>query len=434
MRISTLCGVLSTALLVAALSAATPAVAATPAPSVATAVPVYPSDISTDNYSAGWSSVDALGSSTFAAARRTATGGQKWVLDIENKAANPIEMTPEGLLLHADGAAGLSPSSTPPTGKARVLYYLGSGGYPSMDAAAHTLADLQSTLRWTVALPDLLTAVGGGGPSIEFTAQKEVASGVWHVVSGFVNCGTSGYTEVLAAYDLSSCGEWGVNSRVDLNGSPSLVAGQLQYYNSGRTTADFLAAFGDYDVVAFGPNVGRFQGPQGSTLVSSLSAFGGTYSFVEELVPQTVAGAPAADETGLQQVVAAQSLGVVTIPEELPPTGDLTSVHSWSWDDHDGWVDVYGYSSATFLGSFRVSNGAVDLSGLSIAGLGSGVHHLVLVGQSSGGMAVYQITIAGLAATGDESAVFVIAAGGLIGLGALLLVLGRRRRQGAHTR
>jgi hypothetical protein len=338
-----------------------------------------------------------------------------------------------GLLLHADSSAGLGPGTTPPTGKARIFYYLGSGGYPAMDAASPTLADLESTLSWTIALPDVLVATGSGGPSIEFTAQKEVAAGVWHVVSGFVNCSYAATID-FAVYDISSCGMWGANSRVGVGGTPSLLTGQTQYYNSGLTTADFLTAFGDYSLVAFGPNVGRYQGPQGSTIVSSLSAFGSTYSFVEAVVPQTAAGAPAATTAELEQVITTSSMPVTTIAEPVQATDDLSAKHPWTWDEHDGWVDVYGFSNATYLGTFRVSNGLVDLSGLSLASLGAGVHHLVLTGQSSGASAVYIVTIAGLAATGTEPVPYLVAAGSLAVAGVVLTVLGRRRRRGVHSR
>lgn len=64
---------------------------------------------------------------------------------------------------------------------------------------------------------------------------------------------------------------------------------------------------------------------------------------------------------------------------------DLSDFSAWLiWTGADSRVDVYGYSTPTYLGSFPVVAGQAQLSGLDLAALGEGEHHLLIVGQQSG--------------------------------------------------
>ncbi|CAN5233671.1 hypothetical protein BH09ACT1_BH09ACT1_06600 [soil metagenome] len=61
----------------------------------------------------------------------------------------------------------------------------------------------------------------------------------------------------------------------------------------------------------------------------------------------------------------------------------------------DSWVDVWAYSTPTFIGTFPVVDGILQISGADVSALASGSHHLVFVGQTSRTHQVVALTVAG---------------------------------------
>lgn len=146
---------------------------------------------------------------------------------------------------------------------------------------------------------------------------------------------------------------------------------------------------------------------------------------------QQPASPPAADTNQLTTLIAQGNLDVSSTTSTFVPLGgtidnpldslDVSKAFSgtlpWS-DGTDSFVDVYAYSSPTFLGTFPVINGKVQLSGLDLSALRSGGHHLVFQGQTSGAVQVMAVTVAEtLAATGLNLAL-------PLGLTSILILLG----------
>jgi hypothetical protein len=365
-----------TAAVLAALGACAlvlPATAATAPTSVQ--LPVYPSDFSTTNFSTA--AFDGYGAEFSA----LPAAGTKFTLDIENKPQATWAHTSEGLRLN-----GVDPLAT--AAKVRFMYYVGSGGFPAVDSAETTVADLFSTGGWRVQYP----VEGDGVAGIDFSAQALIG-GQYHKVGGFVQCvpvSTPRSTTAFTTQSLASC-RWAVNSRMveTTPGNFTYQAGQYVFDGTtDRTTSDFLDQFGDYEVVAFGPNVGRFAPLSATVVVQSLRAFGTSFAFVEELEPD--ATPPAPDTTALTELL--ESEEVTAQAAEYDPDSESVDIQS-DWTAFDGWVDAWGYSSPTYLGVAPVSFGQVDLGILDVSGLASGPHTIVLIGQSSGSIQAFSIVI-----------------------------------------
>lgn len=150
--------------------------------------------------------------------------------------------------------------------------------------------------------------------------------------------------------------------------------------------------------------------------------------------PKPAAAAPAGDSGGLAvyldgRGVTAQSQTSVGLPAgSLNPGQDYTATLDWT--AADSYVDVYLYSTPTFVGTFPVVNGTakITLSEAVLSELEAGNHTLVVTGQSSGAVQAVSLTVAdALASTGFN-------AGGPLAIAVLLLLLGgallvvRRRR------
>lgn len=150
---------------------------------------------------------------------------------------------------------------------------------------------------------------------------------------------------------------------------------------------------------------------------------------------QPAAAAPVADSTELAAFLAAE--GVTTAPQTsaglpagaLNPALSYTAQVTWA-DASDSFVDVYLYSTPTFVGTFPVVDGVARITlGTNILGqLAAGEHTLVVTGQTSGSVQSVAVNVAAtLAETG-------VAVGGPLAVAAVLLVLGgvfmliRRRR------
>ena len=75
----------------------------------------------------------------------------------------------------------------------------------------------------------------------------------------------------------------------------------------------------------------------------------------------------------------------------------------WSGSSGDQWVDVWAYSTPTYIGTFPVSNGVLKLTGADLSALAAGDHNLVLVGQTSGASEVMGFAIAEPARVPDDN-------------------------------
>jgi hypothetical protein len=150
--------------------------------------------------------------------------------------------------------------------------------------------------------------------------------------------------------------------------------------------------------------------------------------------PQPAAAAPASDSGGLAvyldgRGVTAQSQTSVGLPAgSLDPAEDYTATLDWT--AADSYVDVYLYSTPTFVGTFPVVDGTakITLSEAVLSELEAGNHTLVVTGQSSGSVQAVALTVADvLASTGFNAGGPLTVAVLLVLLGGALLVVRRRR-------
>ena len=149
---------------------------------------------------------------------------------------------------------------------------------------------------------------------------------------------------------------------------------------------------------------------------------------------KAAAPAPAGDSGGLavylkERGVTPQSQASVGLPDgALNPGEDYTAKVAWT--AADSFVDVYLYSTPTFVGTFPVVDGVtqITLSEEVLSELEAGNHTLVVTGQTSGAVQAVALTVAPmLAATGFNGAAPLAVAVILVLLGAALLVVRRRR-------
>jgi len=202
-----------------------------------------------------------------------------------------------------------------------------------------------------------------------------------------------------------------------------------------------------------GESGGEIEGATGNTLLLTEDMVGSTISFVatgtkdgysptsvsyftKDLVTapkKAAAPAPVANSSDLSAYLEAHfappvGADVVGLPlAGLNPGKDYTA--NVAWYSGDSFVDVYAYSTATYIGTFAVVDGAVqvDLTSDQLTALGAGAHTLVAVGQSSGGVNSAGFTVtAVLASTGFDPMVPMGAAAALLVLGGGLMVLRRR--------
>jgi LPXTG-motif cell wall-anchored protein len=149
------------------------------------------------------------------------------------------------------------------------------------------------------------------------------------------------------------------------------------------------------------------------------------------------AAAPVANSDGLaayfaSKGVTAQSPSTAGLPTSLDPSKPYTAKVDWA--ANDSFVDVYVYSTPTFVGTFPVVDGVaqITLSADLLAKLAAGSHTLVVTGQSSGAVQAVSLSVSAvapvssLANTGSEATVPALAAALLLLLGAALVVARRR--------
>lgn len=257
---------------------------ALPAAAAGATVTVLIADISDTNVSAASTKWDAASGATAAALPTT---GTRWALDIENKPKGTSAITADGLVLTVD--------TTPAAKKIRYQYYIGSGGYPAVDAQPHTLNDLLSSeVSWD---QTLLSGETTYGPVFQVQLQRQLTGGSYaRVTVQTVWAPGTGHRDLGA-------GSWFANTAIYADGYPDGASagyatrpGVQVLNNAGSgpgVTADVLKTnFGAFEVVSFGPNLGRDFAY--SYAFQNLTAFGQTFVFSEH----APAPAPTTPSTG----------------------------------------------------------------------------------------------------------------------------------------
>ncbi|MGN6273892.1 MAG: hypothetical protein ACTHMQ_12495 [Protaetiibacter sp.] len=253
---------------------------------------------------------------------------------------------------------------------------------------------------------------------------------------------SSGWTTVDLTADTavdSSTGTGGWRSQKRIGTWPKVGS-----FSGSGTFSQYFSQIAEYEVTAI--VVGAGSGTPGPVVgrVKNITVGGASYRFAPE--PAAPAAPPAADSAALATFIDDEGIDVdadtALFQTESSSTGDLSGVDPMQpfggdlpWTDPtDAYVDVYSYSTATFIGTFAVVGGSVQLRGVDLSHLDDGTHHLFFRGQTSGAVAVVQFTVlAGgsqLAATGISAGAILV---GALSLGALLagvaaLLIARRRR------
>jgi hypothetical protein len=247
-----------------------------------TTVYVVPADLSGTNFSAALNKWDAANG---AAAATLPAAGTKWILDTEMKPVGEWSITSDGLVFAVDAPPNVVPRpTTPPAEKVRFQYYVGSGGYPTIDSQHPTLNTLlASPITWDLELQsgDRTTY----GPVFQVQLQRLLPDGVtyarvtvqtvWDPADGthdlqnglwFANTNicTGGYADTTTSY--------GTCAGTVANGAGS---------GPGVSAAVLAQSFGKFDVVSFGPNLGRDYAYSFS--FQNVTALGHTFKFVTQL-------------------------------------------------------------------------------------------------------------------------------------------------------
>jgi len=257
------------ALAAAAALATAGLLVASPAVADDSVITVLPTDIGAVNVSPDSTAWDrnpganqsAYADAAFSPADLPASGDAPWKLDMENKPLGLLEVTDSGLALGANAAA---------LTKAKVQYYVGSGGYPSLDAQSPTLADLfDEPIGWT---QTLVSGAVDYGVTMQIQLQKKVSDGEWARVT-LVSVWAPG----TGARDLRA-GDWFANTDIHADGFLTGAKVNKRQSGPGVAASVILANFGDFEVVSFGPNLGR-DGLDYVYRVQDLAILGATFRF-----------------------------------------------------------------------------------------------------------------------------------------------------------
>ena len=196
----------------------------------------------------------------------------------------------------------------------------------------------------------------------------------------------------------------------------------------GTDSATYLRPPGDIGYLISLKVIGNVIGSAPSTEV-----FASPTAVVSTPV-KPAAAAPVANSTGIAAYLSSNSVTEQTQTSTGLPAGSLTPDASHTatldWGIGDSFVDVYAYSTPTFVGTFPVVNGQVQvvLSAAVLSKLGAGAHTLVITGQTSGSIQAVSLSVAAsLAATGPANPVLPLTAGSLLVLLGAALVFVRRR-------
>jgi hypothetical protein len=252
---------------------------AIPASAAGATVTVLIADISDTNVSILSTKWDNAGTASAAALPAT---GTRWALDIENKPKGTSSITADGLVLTVDTDPAPATVAPPIAKKVRYQYYIGSGGYPALDGQAHKLKDLlASEVSWDL---KLLSGETTYGPVFQVQLQRQLTNGSYArvTVQSVWNPGT-GHKDLGA-------GLWFANTAIYADGYPTGLAdgyaprAGIQVLNAAGSgpgvTAEVLKAnFGEFEVVSFGPGLGRDFAY--SYAFQNITAFGQTFVFSE---------------------------------------------------------------------------------------------------------------------------------------------------------
>jgi LPXTG-motif cell wall-anchored protein len=268
---------------------------------------------------------------------------------------------------------------------------------------------------------------------------------------------TTWTTEDLGATTAGHSGTAGWMSQKRIGSYPA--TGAL----AGQTLTDYLAQMSDYQVLSFGFGAGSGAPAPTSGWIKDITIGGNTLNFTIPVpVADPPAAPPASSDSALDQLIQSDALNVAattatfSVDGGAPGTG-LNALNSSTpisatlpWiAPGDSFVDVYGYSSPLYLGTFPVVNGEVVLTGLNIDALETGAHRLVFLGQTSGDLSVAAIDVVAtptststptatpadaatadvttLAFTGANSMPVIVTGGILLLLGLAGIVIARRR-------
>jgi hypothetical protein len=327
-----------------------------------------------------------------------------------------------------------------PTGTAtqsKLMHYFGSGAYPAVDQNA------------TVTAPDpvptipLSSSFFGDPITMTYTAATYLSLQIE------IYYGTTGHATLRqVAPAASSWSTFSADPASQWTTDTDLIASDgTTYLRNGApaTLTDILAHLQDQDprAASIGVDLGSDSVGAGLSQLSSISFLGATFTFGLPTTPTP----PAATDADLDQYIAANDIDVAATTDTFSvdggaPGADLTALDptqpidaSLPWTGNDGSVDVFGYSSPVFLGTFPVVNGKVVLTGLDLSLLGPGAHRLVFQGETTNTVSVVAITIRS-AATGDPSLAFTgtdaimpaIGGLGLLLLGLAVVVYRRERK------
>ena len=217
-------------------------------------------------------------------------------------------------------------------------------------------------------------------------------------------------------------------------------AGTTVTYQWGSFGLGFGDAVGD-GTATYTPTADDLGMHIGVTITVSKDGYGpitaSADSRPDTVTPAAKAAAPApvANSDGLAAYLASNSVTTQTQVSTGLPAGDLnpdeahTATLAWTGVG-DGFVDVYVYSTPTFVGTFPVVNGVVQvtLSAAMLSTLAAGTHTLVAIGQVSGTVQSVALSVAAvLPATGADITAPLTAGTLLLLLGAALILVRRRR-------
>jgi LPXTG-motif cell wall-anchored protein len=383
-----------------AVGAASTGAAALPAPGDVTVVPADVSGLNATDGTTGWDAPSAA-----AAFDPGLPAGSRWTLDIEDKVPGQWEVTDDGLELDVAAGATVAEST-----KVRFQYFVGTGGYPAIDAGSPTLADvLAGDVSWT---QTLLSGDPTYGPTLQIKLEDPTT---FQRVTVFSN-----WDPGTGARDLAH-GLWLANTAIDRGDGTSNPAGS----GPGVDSATPLNDVGDFRVVSFGPNLGRDLAYD--YRIQELSILGATFHFAAAPTTPPVDEPPTTTVTPLDPASYPSSA-------ELPPGATSTSGTQLTVDlgaEHaDEWVYLVLHSTPVVIGWVKTdASGHVSFS--IPASLGPGGHTVAVYDADGGIVAWAAFAVDALAETGTESAPLVGAGIALLLLGGVALALVRRRRR--HT-
>jgi len=317
-----------------------------------------------------------------------------WAFDIEDKPyAGTAAVTDRGLELSVEAA---TPDDLGE--KSRVLHYVGMDWYGI--PVAPTLSEMMaSPLAWTQQEVSE-TIVGTYGVTMQIQVQTQIGDDCVRAIL---------LNEWLGSPDKTRVDLWGQEwfAVSPVNGHPVNSVNAVP-------SSQIASEFGDWQVVAFGPNLGRDKLTYAYT-VQSIEAFGKTFVFGIPDAPPPPPPVIPPDATPPAPTPGTPAPQIA--PSSQPAPGGVIDVSfpSGTFDPFE-WVQFTFYSTPTYSTSLRADafgalSGAVPVP----PSVTTGSHTLAAVGTVSGTVAVAAVTIT-LPATGSEDEL-------VLGLGAAAAML-----------